>query len=45
VDQLGYRDSEKFWTPKTSAQLILLLVAVIAFLMGLAAVVSTKLMH
>jgi hypothetical protein len=38
-------DHEKFWTRKTLLQMILLGIAGVAFLIGLAAIVSIKLVH
>jgi hypothetical protein len=38
-------DQEKFWTRKTLLQIIFLVIASGAFLVGLVAIVSTKLVH
>jgi hypothetical protein len=45
MDQLRYRDGEKFWAPRTSIQLILLGVAGFSFLIGLVAIMTTNLAH
>jgi hypothetical protein len=45
MNESEHPDQEKFWTRKTLLQMIFLIIAGGAFLVGLAAIVSVKLVH
>lgn len=45
MNQAPDADDEKFWTRNTWLQMIFLLIAGFAFLVGLVAIVSIKLVH